>query len=80
MKVSFGDSNYEDFTQHKDNKRKRNYISRHRSNEDWMASWFANTAGFYSRYVLWNKDTIEASIDDLNKKFKHKGIRFIYQP
>jgi hypothetical protein len=27
MKVSFGDSNYEDFTQHKDNKRKRNYIS-----------------------------------------------------
>ena len=32
-RISFGDSNYKDFTQHKDPERKKNYINRH-GNED----------------------------------------------
>jgi hypothetical protein len=64
---------------HKDIKRKRNYISRHRANEQWDLDGIL-TSGFYSRWVLWNKRTIEESIADLNKKYKHKNIIFIYQP
>ena len=32
--IAFGDSNYEDYTIHKDAKRRENYIKRH-GNEDW---------------------------------------------
>ena len=67
--VHFGDSRYEDYTQHKDSKRKENYISRH-SNEDWSKSNIASPA-FMSRYVLWEKDTLKKSIDNLNNKYKN---------
>ena len=28
------------------------------------------TPGFYARWVLWNKQTLKGSVDDLNKKLK----------
>jgi len=70
-KVHFGDSRYEDFTTHKDEKRKELYIKRHSKNEDWDFSGI-DTAGFWSRWLLWNKDTIEDSIKNIEKKFKIK--------
>lgn len=64
----FGASGYEDYTTHGDLQRKQNYLSRH-SNENWNDYM---TAGSLSRYLLWNKPTIKASIDDYMRKFKLK--------
>ena len=68
-KISFGHSQYQDFTTHKDTDRKDRYIDRHRKNEKWGKDG-VETAGFYSKHVLWNKPTIEASVNDLNKNIK----------
>ena len=65
--IHFGAKGYEDFTTHKDKDRKQRYIDRHKKREDWGASG-VDTAGFYSRWVTWNKDTLTKSVDDLNKK------------
>ena len=68
--VPFGQKNASDFTLHKYPERKARYINRHKGmNEDWTKSGI-NTAGFYSNHVLWNKDTIQKSVTDLNKKYK----------
>ena len=72
--ISFGDSSYQDYTKHKDKDRKERYIDRHKKNENWNASG-AKTAGFYSKHVLWNKPTLKASIDDINKRFKSLNVK-----
>ena len=72
--VSFGFKNMSDFTLHKDPERKARYIARHKSNEDWAKSGI-KTAGFYAKHVLWNKPTLQASVNDLNHRYK--SIRFI---
>ena len=64
--VHFGAASYEDFTTHKDMTRKTNYLARH-SNENWNDPM---TAGFWARWLLWNKPSLKASVDDLNKRFK----------
>lgn len=61
----FGAVGYEDYTMHKDDKRKKNYISRH-SSEDWSDP---TKAGTLSRYVLWNKKNFNASVRDYKNKF-----------
>ena len=66
--VDFGAKGYDDFTIHGDNKRKMNYIARHSAREDWKRSGLL-TAGFWSRWVLWNLPTIEASLADTLKRF-----------
>ena len=57
--VSFGATGYSDFTKHKDEERKKNYIARHKPNQDWKDH---TTAGFWAKNILWNKPTIEASV------------------
>ena len=65
-KVSFGAKGYSDFTQHKDTERKKNYIARHRVNQNWND---LKTAGAWSKNLLWNKPTISASIKNMENKF-----------
>ena len=65
--VSFGAAGYSDYTLNKDDERKERYLRRHRSNEDWNNFL---TAGSLSRWVLWNKKTLKASIADFKRKFK----------
>ena len=72
--VSFGEKGASDFTKHKDTERKNRYIDRHKKNENWNASG-AKAAGFYSKHVLWNKPTLKASIDDINKRFKGLNVK-----
>ena len=72
-KVSFGDPKYQDYTQHKDPDRKTNYIARHSPRENWQDP---TTAGFWSRHATWNKPTLKASIDDINKKFKNLNVMY----
>ena len=71
--VRFGATGYADFTTHKDEKRKQLYIKRHKKNEDWTDP---TTSGFYAKNILWNKSTIQASINDTNSKFKNINISF----
>ena len=72
--VSFGQKGASDFTKHKNTYRKDRYIDRHKNNEDWAKSG-AKSAGSYSKHVLWNKPTLKASIDDINKRFKDLNVK-----
>ena len=72
--VHFGAKGYDDFTTHNDKDRKDNYIARHKKREDWTRSGF-DTAGFYAKHVLWNKNTLNKSVEDLNKKFKSLNVK-----
>lgn len=69
--VYFGDKNYENYTMHRDNKRKANYIRRHDEREDWTD---LTKAGTWSRYILWNQKTLEKSARYMSKLF---GINII---
>ena len=66
-KISFGAATYSDYTIHKDPERKERYIARHAKREDWSKSG-VKTAGYWSKHLLWNKDTLQKSIDDISKK------------
>ena len=68
-KVYFCASGYSEFTIHKDEARKQRYINRHKNNEDWTKSGI-DTAGFWSRWLLWNKKTIQDSYKDIKNNFK----------
>ena len=67
-RVYFGQASASDFTKHKDEDRKNRYINRHKKNEDWGKSGI-DTAGFWSRWLLWNKTTIKESYQDIKKRF-----------
>lgn len=65
-KVYFGSATASDYTLHKDPLRKNRYIQRHQKRENWNDK---NTAGFWSRWYLWNLPTKEASYNDIKKRF-----------
>lgn len=66
--VHFGDSNYEDYTVHHDDKRKQSYQQRHQ--HDKINDPFH--AGFWSYWVLWNKKSLEVSKKEAVAKAKHE--------
>jgi len=63
----FGAVGYSDFTKHKDEERKKKYIARHKTREDWND---LTSAGALSKHILWSKSSLKESIDDYKKKFK----------
>ena len=55
--IHFGDSNMEDFRQHKDEKRRKSYLARSggiRNKEGKLTKDDKNSANYWSRKVLWN--------------------------
>lgn len=64
-KIDFGDSRYEDYTTHKDPERRKNYLKRHASRENWSDPY---TPGFWSRWLLWEKPSLSAAIKAISKK------------
>lgn len=62
----FGDSRYEDYTQHHDVNRRTAYIKRH-SNEDYSDP---RTAGSLSRFILWGDST------DINRNIRSFKSRY----
>lgn len=66
--VHFGAKGMSDFTKHKDIDRKKRYIARHKARENWNKSGI-DTAGFWSRWLLWNKPTLRESIKAIEQKF-----------
>jgi hypothetical protein len=67
-KVYFGAAGMSDMTIHKNEERKLRYIKRHQKNENWTKTGI-NTAGFWSRWYLWNKPTLDESYKDIKKRF-----------
>jgi hypothetical protein len=67
--VHFGAAGMSDFTKHKDKARMKRYTDRHkRGGETWTKSGL-KTAGFWSKWLLWNKPTIGGSKKDIASRF-----------
>ena len=63
--IHFGAEGMSDYTIHKDPKRKASYIARHQKRENWNDP---STAGFWSRWLLWNTPNSVSH----NMKLTHK--------
>jgi len=66
--IKFGAKGYSDYTIHKDEARRLRYVARHENNENWTKSGI-NTAGFWSKHLLWNKKTISESYKYIKNNF-----------
>jgi hypothetical protein len=67
--IHFGAKGMSDYTINKDPNRKRLYIKRHRAHENWSKSGI-QTAGFWSKHLLWNKPSLDESVRDIEKRFR----------
>jgi hypothetical protein len=67
--IHFGSAGMDDFTLKKNEDQKRRYLARHSTNQDWTKSGI-KTAGFWARWLLWNKPTIQESKKDISQRFK----------
>lgn len=65
--INFGHKGSADFTQHRNTAKKEAYIARHQPREDWNDPM---TAGALSRWLLWNKPTLDESLRDFKQMFK----------
>ena len=70
--IHFGAAGMSDYTIHKDDKRKQRYLNRHKNNENWSNPM---SAGALSRWILWNKKSLRASINDFKKRFNFTNKR-----
>ena len=69
--IHFGAEGYSDYTKHKNDSRKKLYDIRHKSRENWTKTGI-KTAGFWSKWILWSKKTLQESISYIYDKFKIK--------
>lgn len=72
--IHFGSSAHSDYTIHKDSDRRNRYLARHKKKENWREDGM-DTAGFWSRWLLWNEDSLPKSIKSTERKF---GIQIIF--
>ena len=63
--VHFGAAGMSDFTLNKDPKRRKAYLARHKANENWRDK---ESAGFWSRYLLWEKKSLREAAIGLRSK------------
>jgi hypothetical protein len=68
--TDFGAKGYSDFTIHNDPERKKRYIIRHQKRENWTN---IKTAGFWSRWLLWEKPSLMSAKKFMSRRF---GIKF----
>lgn len=66
--VHFGAKGMSDYTLHKDKERMQRYTTRHKARENWNKSGI-KTAGFWSKWLLWNRPSLLASKKDIEKRF-----------
>lgn len=66
--IRVGAKGMDDFTKTKSEEQKSRYISRHSAREDWTQSGILSS-GFWARWLLWNKPTLQQSIRDVKKRF-----------
>ena len=70
--IPFGQRGASDYTIHKDDERKERYINRHTKNERWDDIY---TAGFWSRWITWEKPTLNEAVKNINQKFKNINVK-----
>ena len=63
--IHFGSKNSNTFLDHKDEKKRLNYLKRHQGNEHWDSV----NAGSLSRYLLWDGDNIYDNVKNYLKRF-----------
>lgn len=73
--VHFGAKGYSDYTIHRDRDRMERYTIRHRARENWTRSGIY-TAGFWAKWLLWNKPSLTASIQDTARRFRFRIQNF----
>ena len=73
MSHHFGSKDYENYTDHGNDKRKESYLTRHKANENWTKSGI-HTSGFWSRWLLWNQKSLAKSARDIENRF---GVRIV---
>lgn len=71
-KISFGAKGMEDYTIHKDPKRKELYIKRHEAREKWGNDGIM-TAGWWSRWLLWSEPSMTKAKKLVMMKLKSAG-------
>jgi len=64
--IQFGQEGASDYTINKDPERKASYLARHRANENWND---LSSAGAWSRWLLWEEQTLGKAISKMEKKF-----------
>jgi len=73
--VHFGARGYSDYTVHKDPERMERYTLRHRARENWSRSGLY-TPGFWAKWILWNKPSFRASVQDTARRFRMRIQNF----
>lgn len=63
--TDFGAAGMSDYTKHRDKERRSRYITRHKKD---LRTNDPTRAGYLSMYVLWNKPTVQGSINDYRKR------------
>jgi hypothetical protein len=66
-RTKFGAVGYEDYTMHGDRERMHRYNFRHKKD---LRTGDPTRAGFLSVFILWNKPTLQASINDYKRRLK----------
>lgn len=69
--IHFGSDGSKTYLDHGDKIKRKNYIARHEKNEDFTKIGPASA----SRYVLWNKKTLDKSLKSFLSRFNIKDIR-----
>tara|TARA_R110001592_G_scaffold51_2_gene277 strand:- start:2037 stop:2342 length:306 start_codon:yes stop_codon:yes gene_type:complete len=76
-KVEFGAKGYSDYTLHGDYDRMQRYLARHKKRENWSKNGI-DTAGFWSRWLLWSKPSLNGAVKLIENKFKVKINKWVH--
>ena len=71
--VHFGQAGASDFTTHNDEALRQAYIARHSKPENWGRT-RVMTPGWLSRYLLWEKPSLDEAIAAASRKYR--GVTF----
>lgn len=73
--VDFGQKGYSDYTIHKDPERMKRYLNRHRKmGENWTLRG-KNTAGWWSRWLLWSRPSLQAAIAFVSRRLRTRIVK-----
>ena len=72
-KTKFGQIGGSTYIDHKDEIKRKNYISRHKQD---LKTNDPQRAGYLSLFLLWNKETLTASIKDYNRRLRENDWSF----
>jgi hypothetical protein len=72
--IQFGLAGANDFTITGNLQARESYLKRHRPRENWLDP---QTAGYWSRHLLWSKPSIEEAIREIERRFGFKIINQI---